>query len=103
MMKLSRNRRAAALGLILAASWPAGLAAQDTNTVGNPQLRDFQLPGQRTTPPAQPQALPVPAPTTTRPAPAPVTTANPPPPATATSERRARSRTAAPSPAAPPA
>lgn len=91
MMNLSRNRRAAALGLLLAAAWPGALAAQDTNTVvGNPQLRGFQLPGQRTTPPATVQAPPATAPAappTTAPsivrAPAPAAAVPAPPPAAA--------------------
>jgi hypothetical protein len=33
--------------------------AQDTNTVGNPQLKDFNLPGTRTTPPVTTQPAPV--------------------------------------------
>lgn len=70
MMKLSRNRRAAALAAALAGLWTGALAAQDNVTVGNPQLKDFQLGGQRTTPPAQVQpAAPAPAPTTARTAP----------------------------------
>lgn len=43
------------MGSLLALFWPACLAAQDNVTVGNPQLRNFQLQGERTTPPAQPQ------------------------------------------------
>src|SRR3954465_8669226 len=53
----SRLRRAAALGLLglCVGLCPVALAAQDNSTIGNPQLRDFQLNGQRTTPPASPQ------------------------------------------------
>ncbi|MDB5694174.1 MAG: hypothetical protein JWO81_3237, partial [Alphaproteobacteria bacterium] len=52
MMNLSRSRRAAASGLLVAGLWGGALAAQDTNTiVGNPQLKNFQLPGQRTAAP----------------------------------------------------
>ncbi len=52
------------------AIWPALLAAQDNTTVGNPQLRNFQLPGERTTPPPQPQTV-VPTLPATRPPAAP--------------------------------
>jgi hypothetical protein len=66
MMNSSRNRRTAALALAMAGLWTGALAAQDNVTVGNPQLKDFQLPGQRTTPPAQPQPVP---PASTQPVP----------------------------------
>jgi hypothetical protein len=82
MMNLSRSRRAAVLALLVAGLWAGALAAQDTNTIGNPQLKDFQLPGQRTTTiPPQPQPA-APAATIPRPAPT-ATTRPPPPPATA--------------------
>src|SRR3954469_17630730 len=72
MMRFSRLRQAAALGLLglCAGLCPVALAAQDNSTIGNPQLRDFQLPGQRTTPPAQPQPVTTAPPAATRPAPA---------------------------------
>ena len=63
-----RGFRVAALAsLVLAAS---AALAQETNTVGPPQLKDFQLPGERTTPPSQaPAPAPAaPAPAATRPA-----------------------------------
>ena len=52
----------------------AALPGQETNTVGPPALKDFQLPGERTTPPVQaPQPTPpvrsAPAPAAERPAP----------------------------------
>jgi hypothetical protein len=47
---------------LLLALWSGALAAQDANTVGPPQLRDFTLPGRRTTPPVATQpAAPPPA------------------------------------------
>jgi hypothetical protein len=66
MLKTRRGRRAAELAALTLLFCPAVLAAQETNTVvGPPQIKDFQLPGQRTTPPAQTQ----PAPRTPEPAP----------------------------------
>jgi hypothetical protein len=66
----------------------ASAAAQEGNTIGNPQLRDFQLPGQRRI--------------VTQPPPAPIVVAPPPPttaqPQTAPPARRAEAR---PTPAAP--
>jgi hypothetical protein len=97
MMNLGRHRRAAALGSLLAMIWPGALAAQDTNTtVGNPQLRNFQLPGERTTPPVQAQPA-TPAPTTpaARP-PAAATTPPPASPTTTAATRQAPARTTAP-------
>ncbi|HEY1604982.1 MAG TPA: hypothetical protein VGF77_05235 [Allosphingosinicella sp.] len=84
MMNL--GRRAAALGSLLAFLWPGALAAQDNTTVGNPQLRNFQLPGQRTTPPAQPQPV----------APAPVPTLAAPPASSAAPARQAAPRSTVP-------
>jgi hypothetical protein len=101
MMNLSRNRRAAALGLLLAAAWPAALPAQDTNTVGNPQLRDFQLPGQRTTPPAPVQPPAATAPATPRPPPAAAPATRSPIPATAVPTPRPEPALAAPRETAP--
>jgi hypothetical protein len=72
MLKRRRSLRAAACAPLIAAALVTGAAgavwAQDTNSVvGPPQLKDFQLPGQRTTPPAAtppaPQPRPAPAPT----------------------------------------
>lgn len=65
------------LALMLAA---ASIEAQETNTVGNPQLKDFELPGTRTTPPAQqqPPATTTPPPASVPPATIPPTTAPPP-------------------------
>jgi hypothetical protein len=118
MKKISRTLFTAAALLI--GGGTASAQAQETNTqvnntVGNPQLRDFELPGTRTTPPppAEPQAAtppPVAAPTTTLPAPAPsqagpatgqaAPAARPP---SAAEARDARSRVAAPAqPAAAP-
>jgi hypothetical protein len=62
MLNSRRSLRAAASAVSIAALAVAAppAAAQDNATVGPPQLRDFRLPGQRTTPPAQ---APTPAPT----------------------------------------
>jgi len=63
-----RSLRAVAFASFVTLLGASGASAQqETNTIGPPQLRDFQLPGQRTTPPAEP------APTTTA-TPAPATT-----------------------------
>lgn len=76
----------AALGwaaLMVAAN---SIQAQETNTVGNPQLKDFELPGSRTVPPPVQQQ---PEPATTPPATtAPPVTA-PPPASTVPSDRSA--------------
>ncbi len=51
-----RRLRAAAFVLygLAAAGMPALAQNEASNTIGNPQLKDFSLPGQRTTPPATP-------------------------------------------------
>jgi hypothetical protein len=58
----------------LAAAGTGALAQENSNTIGPPQLKDFTLPGQRTTPPAAtppaPRTIPPPAATTPRSAPA---------------------------------
>lgn len=70
-----RRLRAAALILYgLAAAGTAALAQETSNTIGPPQLKDFTLPGQRTTPPATP-----PPATTTTPPPAAAPEREPPP------------------------
>ena len=69
------NRRQGLRAAFFASLITAGggsLVAQQTETVGPPVLKDFQLEGQRTTPPAQP------APTTTAPTTAPAPEATPP-------------------------
>jgi hypothetical protein len=78
MPPIRRRLRAAAFILFgLAAAGAPALAQNETsNTIGPPQLKDFSLPGQRTTPPAAtppaPAATPPPAATTPpRDAPAP--------------------------------
>ena len=90
------GRRIAAAGLFsLALTSAAALAqTQDPNTVGNPQLKNFELPG-RTTVPA-PQAEPALPPV----APVPTITVPPSPPATATPRPTTQ---APPAEAAPPA
>ena len=57
MLTSRRGLRAAAFAFCLAVSGGAGALAQEAQkaeTVGPPALKDFQLPGQRTTPPAEP-------------------------------------------------
>jgi len=62
----SRRLPAAAAFAMLVLAAAAPVAAQETNTVGPPQLKDFRLPGQRTTPPpvvpSQPVLQPAPQP-----------------------------------------
>ena len=65
--------------IAVAALGSAPLLAQQTNTIGPPELRDFRLPGERTTPPAQ---TPEPQPEPRQPA------ATTPPPATPRAEPR---------------
>jgi hypothetical protein len=91
-----RSLRAAAFASFAILLSGSPVLAQETNTIGPPQLRDFQLPGQRTTPPATP---PAPAPTTTVPAPAPTprrsTVPTPAPSRPAATPAEARRRAAA--------
>lgn len=66
-----RRLSVAAFAAFILAATSSGLAAQETtNTVGPPQLKDFSLPGQRTTPPVQqpPVRQPAPEPVTSTPA-----------------------------------
>ena len=74
MLKFRRRAPAAALTALALAAAGAPSFAQEGNTLGPPQIRDFQLKGERRTPPAQPQAVepttPAPAPATTQRAPA---------------------------------
>src|SRR3954447_15481149 len=67
MLKRRRSLRAAACAPLIAAALATGAAGavstQDTNSVvGPPQLKDFQLPGRRTTPPPPPPPAPQPHP-----------------------------------------
>jgi LPXTG-motif cell wall-anchored protein len=65
MPPIRRRLRAAAFVLsgLAAAGAPALAQNETSNTIGPPQLKDFSLPGQRTTPPATPApAPPTPAP-----------------------------------------
>jgi hypothetical protein len=75
MLNFRRGLTAAALLAVLMTGAPA--LAQQTNTVGPAELRDFRLPGERTTPPAPAPAQTVPQPTPQPERPA----ATPPPPA----------------------
>jgi hypothetical protein len=73
MLKRRRSLTAAACAPLIAAALAIGAAgavsAQDTNSVvGPPQLKDFQLPGQRTTPPAATPPAPQPRPAAPTPA-----------------------------------
>ncbi|TFI56832.1 hypothetical protein E2493_18285, partial [Sphingomonas parva] len=72
MTKRRRSPRAIAFAILLAGSTGSALLAQQTETLGPPALRDFELKGERTTPPAQP----VPA-EPTRPATEPATAGQP--------------------------
>ena len=65
MLKTRRRLPAAAVGTLMLALTGTTALAQEGNSLGPPQLRDFQLKGERRTPPAQPQ------PTTPAPTPAP--------------------------------
>ncbi|HEX8534435.1 MAG TPA: hypothetical protein VF662_09720 [Allosphingosinicella sp.] len=76
------------------------IQAQDTNTVGNPQLKDFELPGTRSTPPAKQQQ---PAPATTAPPAATVPPATAPAPAATPPADRAAPPPAAAAPGTTPA
>jgi LPXTG-motif cell wall-anchored protein len=71
LLPIRRRLRAAALILYGLASAGTAALAQDTNTIGPPQLKDFTLPGQRTTPPATPPPVATPPVTTTPPRTAP--------------------------------
>ncbi|MFL6846020.1 MAG: LPXTG cell wall anchor domain-containing protein [Allosphingosinicella sp.] len=73
MLPIRRRLRAAALILYGLASAGTAALAQDTNTIGPPQLKGFTLPGQRTTPPATPPPVATPPVTTTSPRTAPAT------------------------------
>jgi hypothetical protein len=65
MLTSRRRLSVAALAAMILAATGSALTAQESNTVGPPQLKDFQLPGRRTTPPPvvqpqpQPQSQPV--------------------------------------------
>ncbi|HEX8448216.1 MAG TPA: hypothetical protein VF652_01375 [Allosphingosinicella sp.] len=89
MPPIRRRLRAAAASLwVLAAAGAPALAQNEaSNAIGPPQLKDFSLPGERTTPPATPAPTPAPPP-----APAPrLPAADPgPPPASAASTREPR-------------
>ncbi|MGZ8329016.1 MAG: hypothetical protein ACXWUV_16070 [Allosphingosinicella sp.] len=95
MPPIRRRLRAAAFILsgLAAAGAPALAQNETSNTIGPPQLKDFSLPGQRTTPPV----TPAPVPTTRPPVAAPRTA-----PATVPAEPRERPvpapRTAVPPP-----
>lgn len=98
MPPIRRRLRAAAILLsgLAAAGAPALAQNETSNTIGPPQLKDFSLPGQRTTPPA----TPAPAPGVQGPAAQPRTPPAATPPAAAPAERPAATR-AEPRPAAP--
>lgn len=114
MPPIRRRLRAAAFVLIcLAAAGAPALAQNETsNTIGPPQLKDFSLPGQRTTPPAASPPPATAAPRVTEPRTPPVTAPRTPSPAADPASERpaprtaapaARSEPAAPEPAPPPA
>lgn len=90
MSPIRRRLPAAALiALSLAAGAPALAQNETTNTIGPPQLRDFSLPGQRTTPPATPPPAPADRPPAAEPRPE---------PAAAPTAQPARDRAAEPGP-----
>ncbi|HEX9933462.1 MAG TPA: hypothetical protein VGB08_11525 [Allosphingosinicella sp.] len=104
MLKYRRRLPAAALTVLtLAAAGAAPSFAQEGNALGPPQIRDFQLKGERRTPPAQPQQVqpaptPAPAPAAERRPAAPAPTATQ--PAARPAERPAQTRPAADTPRA---
>lgn len=107
MLISSRRLSVLLLGAAAIAAPLAPARAQQGNTVlGPPQIRDFQLPGERRTPPAEPQPV-APAPTTNNAEPAPARPApnaapSPAPaPAAAAPTRRAEPAAPAPRPQAP--
>jgi LPXTG-motif cell wall-anchored protein len=100
MPPIRRRLRAAAFVIsgLAAAGAPALAQNETSNTIGPPQLKDFTLPGQRTTPPASTPTPPATAPT---PAPAPPVATPRTPPATRPEPARDRP-TATPAPPAAP-
>jgi hypothetical protein len=72
MLKSRRRLPAAAFAALTLAAAGAPARAQESNVVGPPQLRDFQLPGERRTParPQQVQPQPAQTPPAAQPAPA---------------------------------
>lgn len=58
MLNHRRSLRAAALAAYSLILGSGALLAQETNTVGPAELKDFRLPGERTTPPAPAQPAP---------------------------------------------
>jgi hypothetical protein len=94
-----RSLTAAAFGALLLTFFAAPLGAQDTNMVAPPLLKDFQLPGQRTTPPVATEAQPAPSEPAQTPPPQVTPPAQTPPPATTTTP--AASRATAPARQAP--
>src|ERR1700712_5298074 len=95
----------AAGAALVGAIAPAAALAQDNSTIGPPQLRDFQLPGQRTNAPprpagpidtspnAAPPTAPRQAPPRAAPAPAPRAPASPPPASSAPPQPAPAART----------
>ena len=91
-------RRSLAAAAAIALAVPAAGRAQETNSIGDPRLRDFSLPGTQSPAPA-PEAEPEPAPAPAARTPAPTPTPAPAPaPRTATP---AAPRAASPAPARP--
>lgn len=108
-MLISRRRLTVLLlgAAAVAAPLAPGRAQQGNTVLGPPQLRDFQLPGERRTPPAPPQPVaPAPAANSTQSAPAqpaPGSARTPAPqPRAAETPRRTEQAAAAPRPQAPP-
>ena len=61
MLNRRRSLRAAAFAYLIASIGSGALLAQQPETLGPPALKDFQLQGERTTPPAAEPATPAPA------------------------------------------
>jgi hypothetical protein len=109
MLNHRRSLRAAALAAYSLILGSGALLAQETNTVGPAELKDFRLPGERTTPPATAQPVPqAPPPATAQPRAASTTERPTPPRPTTAAPAPQRAPTPAPArtadaPAAPPA
>lgn len=102
MPPIRRRLRAAAFSLLAlaAAGAPALAQNESSNSIGPPQLKDFSLPGQRTTPPAAPApATPAPRPPAAEPETPPAADpASPRQPAAAPPRAAAPTRSAGPAP-----
>lgn len=64
------KKRILAAATAVALAMPVASWGQETNSVGDPRLRDFALPGTQPAPPPEPEATPTPAPAPVQRAPA---------------------------------